>query len=428
LPRYTRRKWLKGAQHWAYYFEVPTWARKPATGDPRGLCLLASEELGTDYARAVARVEEVLLPQFESWRTNSLADLTPSSPVFETLDWLFSEYKTTDEFKDLSQGQRKLHQDGFDLVGAFLLKDGRRLGSIKLTSIDTGVVDRLYQKLRYVPVLNCNGSPVLDQNGDPLSRERRTTINHAMKSCRRAWNIACRRNPKNVPRDNPFSRMGLKGSTRLTPTATYADLIATITKLDELGAPSLGTALMLTWEWLQREQHIFTAFQVAHYRPKDRPDEVLILHPKNGEEVWVPLFEQQGQTKVPLFPELMGRLDTIKRSRIAGLMFYRDWNDPVAGVPLPWATESGDLTYVRHLTKKAIMAAGLAADLTFTSFRHGGLTELGDAELSDTEIRALSRQRTSKVLPRYIKRTRKQIIAGAKKRRATRTNEGNLSE
>jgi hypothetical protein len=70
----------------------------------------------------------------------------------------------------------------------------------------------------------------------------------------------------------------------------------------------------------------------------------------------------------------------------------------------------------------------VAADLSFTSFRHGGLTELGDSELTDSEIRAISRQQSSKVLPRYIKGTEKQIIKGTKKRRATRTKEGCLSE
>ena len=36
-------------------------------------------------------------------------------------------------------------------------------------------------------------------------RERRTTINHAMKTCRRAWNVAARRNPGKVPPVNPFA-------------------------------------------------------------------------------------------------------------------------------------------------------------------------------------------------------------------------------
>jgi hypothetical protein len=66
LPSYTRRKFLRGAQQWAYYFEVPTWARKVKQGDPRGPCSVQSEELGIDYATALMRVEKVLLPQFES--------------------------------------------------------------------------------------------------------------------------------------------------------------------------------------------------------------------------------------------------------------------------------------------------------------------------------------------------------------------------
>jgi hypothetical protein len=96
--------------------------------------------------------------------------------------------------------------------------------------------------------------------------------------------------------------------------------------------------------------------------------------------------------------------------------------------PTPWATTKGDLTFGRQWTKKAVIAAELAPDLSFTSFRHGGLTELGDSELTDSEIWALSGQQSSKVLPRYIKRTEKQIIKGTKKRRATRTKEGRLSE
>jgi hypothetical protein len=124
----------------------------------------------------------------------------------------------------------------------------------------------------------------------------------------------------------------------------------------------------------------------------------------------------------------MKRLDDIKRERIGGLMFYRDWPDAKVGTPIPWATTKGDLTYVRQWTKKAVVAAKLRADLSFTSFRHGGLTELGDSELTDSEIRAISRQQSSKVLPRYIKRAEKQIIQATKKRRATRTKEGHLSE
>jgi hypothetical protein len=71
-------------------------------------------------------------------------------------------------------------------------------------------------------------------------------------------------------------------------------------------------------------------------------------------------------------------------------------------------------------TKEVIRAAGLRHELTFTSFRHGGFTEGADADLSDAEMRAQGRHKSAKVLPRYAKRTMKQIIEGARKRRATR--------
>lgn len=70
-----------------------------------------------------------------------------------------------------------------------------------------------------------------------------------------------------------------------------------------------------------------------------------------------------------------------------------------------------------------LTSAELDPALTFTSFRHGGMTELGDAELTDSQIRALSRHRSAKPLPRYVKMTQRQIIAGQLKRMAIRPPE-----
>ncbi|BAS00594.1 hypothetical protein BV133_3000 [Blastochloris viridis] len=215
--------------------------------------------------------------------------------------------------------------------------------------------------------------------------------------------------------------MGLKSSTRETPTAAFDDLQAFRGKAVELGHPSLATAALIAWEWLQREKHVFGAFDVAHYRPKERPNTVRVLHPKNGEEAWIPLFDDAG---VPLYPELMAELDALKRERIGGLMIRRDWGDR-----RPWPTgESIDLTHMSRIVKRIIRAARLRDSLTFTSFRHGGFTESADADMTDSEIRAVSRQKSARVLPRYAKRTMKQVAAGAKKRRATRTKTDDLSE
>jgi hypothetical protein len=425
LPDYTRRKPLTGGR-WGYYFAPPTWALTRGEGDDRGPCPVGCEALGTDYAAAVSRVETVLLPLFDSWRTRGAIDLVPNRPRKDTLDWLLAEYRITSKFKNLGRKMRKLHDDGFALVADYVLKDGRRLGAVALSDIDPGVVDQLYQKLlpkldaegAPVPLLDVDGKPKRGADGAPLFLERRTTINHAMKSCRRAWNVAMRLHRSVVPAANPFARMGLVASAGTVTAATYGDLLAAVAQADAMNLHSLGTALMLTWEWAQREEHIFTAFMLPHYRPKDHPNKVYVAHPKNGEAVWIPLFDGQGDA---LFPDLMERMDIAKKDRVGtGPFFVRDWIDQKAGTPLPWATTNGDLRHMSRNVKAILKAAGLDPRITFTSFRHGGLTELGDSDLTDAQIRALSRHKSAKVLTRCIKRTDRQIIDGTHKRRAGR--------
>jgi hypothetical protein len=181
---------------------------------------------------------------------------------------------------------------------------------------------------------------------------------------------------------------------------------------------SVGTAALLTWEWLQRQEHVFGAFEISHYRPKERPNSVKIVHPKNGEEAWWPLFDETGEL---LFPELMTELDAIKEAMVSGLVFRRDHEHRRSRAPLPWITERKDLRYLRSVVKKIVAAAGLRSELSFTSFRHGGFTEGADSDLTDAELRAAARHRSSQQLPTYAKRTRRQLITGTKKRREERT-------
>jgi len=401
LPRYTLRKPTKGGG-WRYFFNPPSWARKAG-------CPIGNEPLGPDYEAAVERAETVLLPGFDAWRSGGLGE--PKDALIAragTLDWIFAEYRADRRYTALDIKTRRNHEVGFRLVGGYQMKDGRRLGSVSLSAITTAVTDALYTKL------------LIADDG----RERRTTVNHAMKTCRRAWNVAARRNPGKVPPVNPFARMGLKSSDRETPTATFEELQTFRAKAIELGHPSLATAALIAWEWLQRERDIFASFDIAHYRPKERPNAVRVLHAKTGEENWIPLFDDNG---VPLYPELMAELDAIKRERIGGLMVRRDW-----GERAPWPTwptpDEVDLTHMSRKTKEIIRAAGLRDELTFTSFRHGGFTEGADADLSDAEMRAQGRHKSAKVLPTYAKRTMKQVAEGARKRRAMRSKADNLSE
>jgi hypothetical protein len=408
LPRYVQRKPLRNG--WGHYFNVPMWARKAG-------CPIKNEALGADYEAAVARAETVLLPAFDSWRSGGASDESASAVVAPgTLDWVFAEYRADRRFTELDAKTRRIHEGGFRLVGGYMLKDSRRLGTVRLALITTAVTDVVYEKLLVITET--------DANGNMIERERRTRVNHAMKTCRRAWNVTARRNPGKVPLVNPFARMGLRSSDRETPTATFAELRAFRAKAVEMRLPSLATAALIGWEWLQRETDIFATFDVTHYRPKERPNAVRVMHEKTREENWIPLFDDAG---MPLYPELMAELDAIKRERIGGLMLWRDWGDQRPWPTWPTANEI-DLTHMSRKVKEVIRAARLRDELTFTSFRHGGFTEAADADLSDAEIRAQGRHKSAKVLPRYAKRTMKQVEAGAKKRRALRTDGGHLSE
>jgi hypothetical protein len=403
LPRYVERRPLK-AGGWGHFFHVPSKYKKKG-------CTLHDEPLGIDYDAAVKRAETILLPAFDAWLSGDkrIAPKLQAAPaIIGTLDWVFAEYRDDRRFKKLDAGTKRNHENGFKLVGGYKLKDGTLIGSRRVALIDTNITDALYEALL----------PLKDDDGNVIG-ERRTTVNHAMKSCRRAWNVCARRNPGKLPLVNPFAQMGLTSSNRETPTATGDELKAFRTKAKEMELHSLATAALIGWEWLQRETDIFATFDVSHYRPKEHPDLVRIVDEKTRHVSWIPLFDEAG---VALYPELMAELDEIKRERIGGLMLRRDW-----GKRLPWPTwpkpDQPDFTHLSRKVKEVIRAAGLRDELSFTSFRHGGFTEGGDAELTDRELLAQGRHTTVKVLPKYTKRTTNQIISGAKKRRAYRDRE-----
>jgi hypothetical protein len=407
LPRYCRRKPLRSGQ-WAYFFEPPSWARKQG-------CHVQAEALGEEHAVAVDRANNVLLPAFDSWRSRGLTDMIPASPVPGSFDWLVSIFKAHRKWTEIDHKTQRFYEQGLALFANQKLKDGSRAGSKQISDFTKRFVDAIYAKLLVVEDE--------DADGNVAKRERRRFVNASMTSCRRAWFVGQRAQEEEVPTVNPFSRMGLKTRAlgrpiRETPTATWDELVAFRLAANRLGYRSVATAALLTWEWLQRQEHVFGAFEISHYRPNERPHSVRIVHPKNGEEAWWPLFDETG---APLFPELMVELDAIKATMISGLVFRRDHEHRRSRTQLPWITERKDLRYLRAVVKKIVAAAELRSELSFTSFRHGGFTEGADSDLTDAELRAASRHRSSRQLPTYAKRTRKQLIAGSKKRREERT-------
>ena len=79
------------------------------------------------------------------------------------------------------------------------------------------------------------------------------------------------------------------------------------------GTASLGTAAMLAYYWLVREEDIFSRMGWSDYRPAEQPNHVLAWHHKNRktEKIPIPLFDVDGTA---LWPEMVERLEGVKRT------------------------------------------------------------------------------------------------------------------
>jgi hypothetical protein len=386
-----------------YYWNAPSWARK--RGYP-----ITSEALGTDYAAAKARCDDFLNPTFDSWRTGGDSDeLAEPRALVGTFDWAISAYKADKKYTKRPPRTRADYDRALNDVAGYTLKDGRRLGSLNVKSIDARAVDRLYEKLRV-------------KNG--VRRDRSALL--SMTVGKLAWDIAHRVHPNVVPAANPFKGVDVEYEPKQNRAATLEELMQFVRAADEDDTPSLGTAAMIAFYWLVREEDIFNRMAWSDYRPTEQPNHVLAWHHKNrkSEKIAIPLLDVDG---TPLWPEMVARLDRVKRS--GTLIVMRDRPDPRKKTYMPWTTGGRNpMRWVQAEVRRIRMAAGLPEDITFTSFRHGGHTDGADSGLTDAQMRALGGHKTATALLRYAKDTEEQRRDGARKRLNKRTERGNLSE
>src|SRR5258708_30118933 len=73
---------------------------------------------------------------------------------------------------------------------------------------------------------------------------------------------------------------------------------------------------------------------------------------------------------------------------------------------------------MQHIVQRMRVKLELPKHFTFDACRHGGMTELEEAELTDGQGRALSAHRTQQSYARYAKRTEKRMLSATRKRHA----------
>jgi integrase len=379
----------------AYYWHIPSWAK-------RGGCALKIETLGTDYADAKKRCDELLNPQFDAWRKREEIGLPSNRAVLGTFDWMIAVYKSSPLYRKLPAKTRKSYDAALRLASQHKLTDGRNFGRLTLASITPGAADRLFDKLKY--------------RADGSQRVRSAVL--SVTICKRAWNVARRDKPNIVPWENPFEKMELSYNPKPTRPVTRDELLRFVKAADETGEGSVGTAAMIAYYWLQREEDIIGRLSWTHYRPVDAPDVARIFHHKTGELIDIPLSDEDGTL---LWPELTERLDAAPR--YGTLIVTRENPDRRRKLHLPWKVD-----YFRHRVAAIRLAAGIDFSVKFMGLRHGGSTESGNAELTDAQIRALSGHTTAAMTALYTKATMRQRRMGARKRLEARTKGGDLSK
>jgi hypothetical protein len=349
-PRYMVEKSLRyGAV--AFY-------RAPRTADLKQGFTLRRESLGRDYAAAITRANE-LNQHLDSWRSGrgetKELDLQPG---FGTLAWLVERYKHSRAWEKVSKRSRYEYERALKLVVRHQLSDGAELGSIPVHLIDAKGVDDLYVRL---------------QRGKRVERRLRQA-NLCMVRMGRAWDAVRRYYPKVVPADNPFKGVELEHGKGTSRAASRAEAYALHEALIAAGETHLAAVPLICFEWHQRPENVLAGHLTwADYRPTDRPNAVRVVHHKTKRHAWMPLTDKVG----PLFPELTEYLDGLERLGLPVVLMRSKRGNPAK--PFLFRT-------ARSRIRAAAEKANLGADLTLAACRRGGLTELGDAELTEQAI------------------------------------------
>jgi integrase len=348
---------------------------------------LHREALGPDYGAAIDRAAQ-LNEHLDAWREGRGAVKSlEAGRLFGTVAWLFERYRRSPAFERVSERSRPEYCRALARIEDTPTKTGGTVAKLPVASITPAAVDKLYATLQIGP------------------RGRRVRqANLSIDIARRAWDVVGRLHPSTVPAENPWRGVLRVTTKRSKPAATRAEVYALAYRLRDLGEAHLGAAALICFEWLQRPENVLDGkITWADYRPADRPGHVRVLHHKTREVVWMPLEDADG----PLYPELEDYLADLPRRGLPIVL--------TAGKRSPARPFSK--VYAQRRVRHAREAAGLGSHVTLDACRHGGMTELGDADLTEQGVMTLSGHKTPQAARLYIKRTERQRISAARKRR-----------
>jgi hypothetical protein len=182
-------------------------------------------------------------------------------------------------------------------------------------------------------------------------------------------------------------------------------------------AISAAAAAVICFEWLQRPENVIAGhIKWSGYRVPGKLPTIQIEHHKTGAKIDHPLEESLDDgTIVQFYPEAEEVLSHLKR--LGTPMILREITtgkgDDARSVGKPFAFSG-----MQKIVQRMRTFCELPAEFTLDACRHGGMTELEEAELTEGQGRALSAHRTRESYAGYAKRTAPRILSATKKRHA----------
>lgn len=347
-------------------------------------------------------------------------------PKYGTIDWLFREYKISKAYTEkVAVRSRSDYEWAMDQICNVVTKRGDRVGSRLIKTIDPRAADRLYDKFiamkTPVEVVSELGAAA----GEVKLRLR--TGEKLIGLCRKAWRVVHRLYPdefdKKIP--NPWLGVTLKVRAKAKKLSVTRDEVYTFAwGAIEEGYPEAAATAVICFEWLQRPENVVAGhMKWSDYRAPSAPSTIRVVHHKTNTIAPHPLEEETEDGMVRFYAEAeevlakLPKLGVQMILREVGKKSKREKHQK--GVAVPWVYSS--LNHVVARLRKKI--EGVPAYFTLDACRHGGMTELEEAELTDGQGRALSTHKTQKAYEGYAKRSAKRMLSATRKRHAHRLAE-----
>jgi hypothetical protein len=281
------------------------------------------------------------------------------------------------------------------LVADLTTRKGDIVGQRPIKSITPRATDKLYEQV-------CNGP----NGARPRQGEKVVAL------CRAAWRVVQRLYPECFDRavPNPWDGVTLATRTKATkPAVTREQVYKFAWDAVQAGRPEPAAAAVICFEFLQRPENVLAGYVAwPDYRGHESPGAIKINHHKTGAVVWHPLEEVTDEGVAKFYGEAEAVLAHLPKRGVSMILKRRQ----------DGSTEPYTAMQMGKLVRKLRDRFGLPSTFTLDACRHGGMTELEEAELTDGQGRALSGHRTKRAYEGYAKRTLERALPATRKRYA----------